>query len=218
MMVKYYKKGINFTFTSFFVNIDYMTSDLINNYASKLGFLFVCIMIIASGYVTQVLPCQTQVYLQNGMMGKHIIGWLICFLFIMLEGGWSFNMEEQEKADVDWSNGNAIDTLIFGAGLYIIFLLTAKMKLIPSTILYVLLFSVYLINTQRQYWTNRNIISSSQNDKMITMIKTNSTLAIGVFAYGIIEYILYKKNEYGNKFSYIELFLTVQKCKSLEKK
>ena len=98
-------------------------SELINKYASKLGFLFVCIMIIASGYVTQVLPCQTQVYLQNGMMGKHIIGWLICFLFIMLEGGWSFNMEEQEKAEVDWSNGNAIDTLIFGAGLYIIFLL-----------------------------------------------------------------------------------------------
>ena len=50
------------------------------------------------------------------------------------------------------------------------------------------------------------------------MIKTNSTLAIGVFAYGIIEYILYKKNEYGNKFSYIELFLTGKKCKSLEKK
>ena len=98
-----------------------MTTDLINVYASKLGFLFVCIMIIASGYVSQVLPCQTQVYLQNGMMGKHIIGWLICFLFIMLEGGWSFNMEEQEKASVDWSNGNAFDTLIFGGGLYIIF-------------------------------------------------------------------------------------------------
>ena len=148
-----------------------MEGDLINKYASKLGFLFVCIMIIASGYVTQVLPCQTQVYLQNGMMGKHVIGWLICFLFIMLEGGWSFNMEEQEKADVDWSNGNVIDTLIFGGGLYIIFLLTAKMKLIPSTILYVLLFSIYLINTQRLYWTNRNIISSNQNDNMITMIK-----------------------------------------------
>ena len=56
-----------------------MTSELINKYASKLGFLFVCIMIIASGYVTQVLPCQSQVYLQNGMMGKHVIGWLICF-------------------------------------------------------------------------------------------------------------------------------------------
>jgi len=174
-------------------------------------------MIIASGYVSQVLPCQTQVYLQNGMMGKHIIGWLICFLFIMLEGGWSFNMEEQEKASVDWSNGNAFDTLIFGAGLYIIFLLTAKMKLIPSTILYVLLFSVYLINTQRQYWTNRNIISSSQNDNMITIIKTNTTLAIGVFAYGIIEYILYKRKEYGNEFSYIELFLTGKKCKSLNR-
>ena len=89
------------------------------------------------------------------------------------------------------------------------------MKIIPSTILYVLLFSVYLINTQRQYWINRNIISSSQNDNMITVIKTNTTLAIGVFVYGIIEYILYKRKEYGNEFSFIELFLTGKKCKSL---
>ena len=91
------------------------------------------------------------------------------------------------------------------------------MKLIPSTILYVLLFSIYLINTQRLYWTNRNTISSNQNDNMITMIKTNATLAVGVFVYGIVEYVLYKKKEYGNEFSYIELLLTGKKCKSLEK-
>lgn len=191
---------------------------VINNYASKIGFLFVCIIIISSGYVTQVLPCQTQVYLQSGLIGKHIIGWLICFLFIMLEGGWSFNMEEQEKAVVDWSNGNAIDTLIFGAGLYIIFLLTAKMKLLPSMILYVLLFSIYLVNTQRLYWTNRNTLSSIQNNQMITMIQTFTTLAVGVFIYGIVEYVLYKKYEYGNKFSYIDFLLTGKKCKSLESK
>ena len=54
-------------------------------------------MVIASRYVTEVLPCQVQNYLQDGIVGKHVIGWLICFLFIMLEGGWSFNMEGKIK-------------------------------------------------------------------------------------------------------------------------
>ena len=102
--------------------------NMISTHASKIGFLFISWMVVASGYVTQVLPCQTQNYLQNGTLGKHLIGWLICFLFIMLEGGWSFNMDEQNKSDVDWSNGNVKDTLIFGGGLYLAFLLTAKMK------------------------------------------------------------------------------------------
>ena len=192
-----------------------MDTNLINTYASKIGFLFVSIMIIASGYVTQVLPCQTQLYLQDGMLGKHIIGWLICFLFIMLEGGWSFNMDEQKLTDVDWSNGNAVDTLVFGAGLYIIFLLTSKMKFVPSIILYVLLFSVYLINTQRLYWTNRNIISSTQNDTMITVIKTNVTIALAVFVYGFVDYLIYQKNNYGNKFSILQFLLSGKKCTSL---
>ena len=126
-----------------------ITDNLISTHASKIGFLFISFMVVASGYVTQVLPCQTQSYLQEGMIGKHIIGWLICFLFIMLEGGWSFNMDEQNKAGVDWSNGNVLDSLVFGSMLYSIFLLTSKMKLMPNIILYSLLFSVYLINTQQ---------------------------------------------------------------------
>lgn len=193
-----------------------MEQKILNFYTPKLGFLFICVVIIASGYVSQVLPCQTQTYLQHGVMGKHIIGWLICFLFIMLEGGWSFNMEEQEKADVDWSNGNVIDTLIFGAGLYFLFLLTSKMQLIPSTILYVLLFSVYLINTQRLYWKNRNSISSSQDENMITIIKVTIGLSFAVFIYGFTDYYRYQKVEYGNKFSIVEFLLSGKKCTSLD--
>ena len=82
-----------------------MDNKFIGEHTSKIAFLFVSFMVVAGGYVTQVLPCQTQNWLQNSFMGRHLIGWLICFLFIMLEGGWSFNMEQQDKAGVDWANG-----------------------------------------------------------------------------------------------------------------
>jgi len=192
-----------------------ITDNLISAHASKIGFLFISFMVVASGYVTQVLPCQTQYYLQESMLGKHVIGWLICFLFIMLEGGWSFNMDEQNKAGVDWSNGNVLDSLIFGGMLYSILLLTSKMKLMPNIILYSLLFSIYLINTQRLYWESRELITKEQNELMINIIKMNLGLSILIFIYGFIDYIIYEKKSYGKQFSIVRFLFSSKKCASL---
>ena len=97
-----------------------MNNEFIGEQSSKIGFLFIAFIVVASGYVTQVLPCQSQKFFGESFIGRHIIGWMICFLFIMLEGGWSFDMETQDKAPVDWSNGNALDSLVYGLGLYMI--------------------------------------------------------------------------------------------------
>ena len=189
---------------------------MIKNEASKIGFLFISFVVIASGYVTQVLPCQTHNFLQNSTFGKHIIGILIMFLFIMLEGGWSFNMKEQDKAGVDWSNGNVIDTMIFGILLYSVFLLTSKMKLIPNAILYTLLFSVYLINTQRLYWENREMINQEENDRMVEAIKIALGASLFVFIYGFIDYFIYEKKSYGKNFSVFQFLLHGKKCYSID--
>tara|TARA_B100001094_G_C18055455_1_gene732225 strand:- start:44 stop:631 length:588 start_codon:yes stop_codon:yes gene_type:complete len=192
-----------------------VTDSIIKKEASKIGFLFISFVVIASGYVTQVLPCQTHNFLQNSTFGKHIIGILIMFLFIMLEGGWSFNMEQQDKAGVDWSNGNVIDTMIFGIILYTVFLLTSKMKLIPNAILYILLFSVYLINTQRLYWENRKMINQEENDRMVNVIKIALGTSLFVFIYGFIDYFIYEKKSYGKNFSIFQFLLHGKKCQSI---
>ena len=189
---------------------------IIKRESSKVGFLFISFVVIASGYVTQVLPCQTHTFLRDSKIGKHIIGILITFLFIMLEGGWSFNMKEQDKADVDWSNGNVIDTMIFGIILYTVFLLTSKMKLIPNIILYTLLFSVYLINTQRLYWENRELINQEQSDSMVNYIKIALSASVFVFFYGIIDYFIYEKNKHKKDFSLLTFLFSSKKCHSLE--
>jgi len=175
-----------------------MNSNFIDKHSSKIGFLFVAFIVISSGYVTQVLPCQTQNYLKNSVMGKHIISWLICFLFIMLEGGWSFDMNTQNKSDVNWSNGNVLDTLVFGLGIYLILLFTAKMNIITNAILMLLLFCVYAINTQRLYWYNRELINDDKNKLLIDITKYTLAGSIIVFLYGIIRYIIKKKNNTEN--------------------
>ena len=193
-----------------------MNSNFIDKHSSKIGFLFVAFIVIASGYVTQVLPCQTQNYLKNSVMGKHIIGWLICFLFIMLEGGWSFDMNTQNKSVVDWSNGNVLDTLVFGLGIYLILLFTAKMNIITNAILMLLLFCVYAINTQRLYWYNRELINDDKNKLLIDITKYTLFGSIIVFLYGIIRYIIKKKKQYRKHFSIKTFILGNVICRSLK--
>ena len=193
-----------------------LNNELIGTHTSKIGFLFVSFIVIAAGYVTQVLPCQMQSWLQNSFMGKHVIGWLICFLFIMLEGGWSFDMKTQNKSDVDWASGNVLDTLVFGLGLYLVFLLTAKMEIYPNALLMLLLFLVYGMNTQRLYWKKRELITEDKNNQMIYITKYTVVASIIVFIYGIIHYFLKKKKEYGKRFNLLMFFFDSEPCRSIK--
>ena len=132
---------------------------------SKILFLFVSYIVISCNYLTQVLPCQTQYFFKNNIYGKHFIGYLISFIFIMLVGGWSFDQKEEDAADVNWYDGNVLDTLIYAFLLYLIFVLSSKMKLVPNLILYGMLFICYCINTQKEYWKNRNLIEEETEKK-----------------------------------------------------
>ncbi len=200
----------------FFTWVYIMDNKFIGEHTSKIAFLFVSFMVVAGGYVTQVLPCQTQNWLQNSFMGRHLIGWLICFLFIMLEGGWSFDMATQKKSDVDWASGNVLDTLVFGLGLYLIFLFTAKMNLVNNGILMLLLFFVYGLNAQRLFWYKRELITEDKNNQLIEITKYTLITSIFVFLYGIINYMIKKKKEYGKRFSLFMFFFDDENCHSVK--
>jgi hypothetical protein len=185
---------------------------LINSLVSKLSFLFITYIIISGSYIDHMLPCGIQSFFKNNMYSKHIIGLLSSFIFIMLEGGWSFDMKEQEKHSVDWSNGNAFDSLIFGFGLYSIFLLTANMKLIPNLIFYTLLFIAYVLNTQRLYWKNRNNISEKNDELILNTNKILLFLSVIVLIYGIFDYYLYKKIQFKKDFNIFKMIITNKVC------
>lgn len=189
--------------------------NFIEKSSSKIGFLFISFIVISSGVVSQILSCQTQRYLENSTLGKHLIGWLIFFLFIMLEGGWSFDMDTQNKKDSDWSNGNAFDSLIYGFILYSFFLLSSKMQLVSNSCFFILLFFVYLLNTQRLYWKNRDMITHKENVLFMNITKIFIVLSCIVFIYGFNDYYRYQMRSYGNKFTLFNFIFSGKKCSKM---
>ena len=183
-------------------------------YLSFIAFLFLAFAITSSGFVTQILSCQVQELLHTNIYVKHVIGYLLIYVFIMLEGGWAFNQEEEEQATVDWSNGNALDSLVYAFGLYVLFLSSAKMQLVPNLVFYGLLFIVYVGNTQRLYWHNRGHITDRQNLWTLRCLHLTMSLAAIVLVYGVCNYYVYV-NRRVKTFSWFTFILGKPACRRL---
>jgi hypothetical protein len=183
---------------------------------SKISFLFVAFLIIAGGYANQIFSCSTQRYLQNNIYGKHIIGFGLIFMFIMLEGGWNFDNEDREKHPVDWSNGNCFDSLIYAGILYFIFLLSSKMKIYWNITFFSLLFILYVANTQRLYYYNRQQIDEKTNEHVLNGEKVILYSLPVVLFVGLLQYYLYKKDQLGKDFQLYLFFLGNAKCRDID--
>ena len=188
----------------------------LNSYVSKIAFLFISWAIVTSGFVNQVLSCQVQNFFKHSNYGKHIIGFILILMFIMLEGGWSFNQELEDKANIDWSNGNILSSSIFAFVLYFIFLLTAKMRLVPNLTFFSLLFLIYAINTQKNYWDNRKLLDETKLALINKVIIGLLILCGLIFFLGISDYYRYKKGEYKKQFNHFTfIFGSNNNCKSV---
>jgi hypothetical protein len=183
-----------------------------SDYIAKIGFLFVAFVVVSGGYVTQTMPCQTQKYFRDSTVAKHLIGILMCFLFIMLEGGWSFNQSVQDKATVDWASGNALDTMAFAFLLYATFLVSAKMELKHNLVLYAGLLLLYITNSQRLYWHNRQMISDDTDATMTIILQILSVVCIVFAVIGVIRYFIKQRREKEGKFEYVKFFLDAGNC------
>lgn len=187
-------------------------------FLSRFAFVFVIYAIITSGYIQEVLSCQMRNFLQNMYLPRHFFGVLLVFFFIMMEGGWSFDTEENDKAPNDWSSGNVIDTMIMSIGIYLIFLISSKSQFIPNILFFGFMFVLYLVNTQRNYWLARKQISEETNEKIFNFQIGLFILSIATLAYGFIDYVMYQKAEYKDKFSWYIFLLGSKKCASLVNK
>ena len=147
---------------------------------------------------------------------RHLFGILLIFIFIMLEGGWGWDTEENEQQPNDWSSANVLDTMTMALLVYTIFLLSSKSKLLPNVIFFVLMFIMYCVNTQRNYWHARKIISDETNSTILNVEIGMFVVSMLVLVFGFTEYIFYQKAEYGNAFSWYTFFLGAKKCASLK--
>lgn len=183
-----------------------------NNAIARISFIFVSFLVISGGYADQLLSCSIQKELKNNLLFKHIIGIGLIFMFIMLEGGWSFDIDEQNKEDISWSDGNSVDSLIYALMLYVILLLSAKTKLTYNITFLILLFILYMINTKRTYNYKRNLISEKMNKNIMDLEKILIIILPIILFIGVTDYYLHKKNEFGKKFSSFTFFFGKISC------
>jgi hypothetical protein len=191
-----------------------MNNDYLNKSLSRFGFIFLIFAVVSSGYVTEILSCQMRKVLETSMYFRHFIGILIFFVFIMLEGGWSFNPKIDEMFSNNWSSGNVIDTIIIAFFLYIIFLLSAKSQFKYNILFFGLVFILYLINTQRDFWYQRKLISDTSNNYTLNIEYIIFVCAIIFLIIGFIDYVKYQKKEYKNKFNWLNFLLGSHNCRS----
>ena len=189
---------------------------MITDQIQKLAFIIVCFIIISGNTVTHILSCQTQKFLRDNVYIKHVIGFLLIFIFIMLEGGWSFDEELQNRESVDWSNGNTFDTLVYTLIMYALFILMSKMKLVANMTLLFLLFLIYILNSQREFLYKRNVIHYKDNILYTNYIYGLTLLALLVCIFGVYDYYIYQTLEYGENFDTFLFLFSTNRCYQLE--
>ena len=167
----------------------------------KVAFLFIIYVIIAGNYTTHVLSCQMQKFLETSIVSRHIIGILVFFFFIMLEGGWDFNQNVMNEEVNNWASGNTIHSLAYAVLLYIIFILVARSRLIPNLFFFATLFILYVLNVHTTYLEKRNRITKENVKKNRKIEKVLLVFGILIFFYGLFDYIRYKINKHKNKFN-----------------
>ena len=185
-------------------------------YLPRLAFLFLLFTVVTSGFITELLSCQIRYVFTTNIYARHFLAILMVFIFIMGLGGWSFDSKLDEMATNDWTSGNVLETLVMSLIIYITFLMSSKSQLVPNLIFFGLLLLLYLINTQRNFWKARNMISENTDAFMLYSTYILGASSMITLFYGFINYINYQKIQYGDEFSWFYFIFGGQKCASLE--
>ena len=197
-------------------NRDVNTLEKFSAYLPRLAFLFLLFTIVTSGFISELLSCQMRYVLSTNIFARHFLALLMVFIFIMGLGGWSFDSKLDAMANNDWTSGNVIETVIMSFVIYVTFLISSKSQFVPNMIFFGLLLLLYLINTQRNFWKVRNMISTNTNALMLYSTYILGATSIITLFYGFINYIYYQKSQYGDQFSWFYFIFGGYKCDSLE--
>ncbi len=194
------------------LKINLYSIEVMEVFFSRFAFIFLIFTVVSSGYITEVLSCQIRNMFESSTYFRHIVGLLMVFVFIMLEGGWSFDKKEDDKASNDWSSGNVIHSLGIAALIYGMFIISSKSQFWPNIIFFALLFILYAINTQRNYYKAREMISEEANQKTIKVEYGIAGISLITLAYGFYDYIGYQKAQRGSGFNWTDFLLGAHKC------
>ena len=182
---------------------------------SRIGFIFIIFTVLSSGYVSEILSCQVRYIFESNPYFRHFVCILMFFIFIMLEGGWSFDTEENNAFPNDWASGNVVDTFIMAFFLYTVFLISAKSTAFYNLTFMGLVLVLYLINTQRSYLYTRKRLSKKTNRLLLNIQYGVSISSAIVLIAGFYSYLGYQHKMHKGDFSFEKFILGSHICKSV---
>lgn len=185
-------------------------------FASRVAFLFLVFAVVSGGYVSEVLSCQMQHSLLTSSYARHIMGLLMTFVFMMLEGGWSFDSKYDDGSD--WSSGNVLTTMLLSLSIYVTFVASSKMQLGPNIVFYVCLFGLYLVNTQRRFWKRHKTLTPEREQELSRVSQFLTVITTVVLVYGVADYIGYQKEQHRGDFSWTKFAVGKVACDSVARR
>ena len=185
-----------------------------DEYTSRLGILFLIFAVITSGYVINAgVSCQMQRFLQS-TAGSHTVGLLMVFVFLIMEGGMSFDPKVDDQAETNWTRANIVSTVLMSCIIYSLFILSSKMQFVPNLLFYLAMMTVYLLVTHRRFLRDRKKISKKTDATLQKVINGLLVFLFVVGIYGVMDYIRYQKQERGDSFDWVKFFVS-HNCRKL---
>lgn len=183
-------------------------------YTSRMGILFLIFAVITSGYVINAgVSCQMQRFLQSPT-GSHTVGLLMVFVFLVMEGGMSFDPKIDDQAATNWTRANIVSTVLMSTIIYSLFVLSSKMQFIPNLLFYLAMMTVYLVVTHRRFLRDRSKISAKTDAKLQKVVNGLLVFLLGIGIYGVLDYVRYQKQERGDSFDWVKFFVS-HSCRKL---
>ncbi len=183
-----------------------------NVYFSRVAFTFLIFCVVSSGHVSEILSCQMRERLHKSALLRHLVGFSTMLVFIMMEGGWSFNSARDDKAPTNWSSGNVLETLPLALGIYLIFMASSKSRFWPNVAFFSTILLLYTLNTQREFWLVRDEIKPDTSQNILIAEYVLTIVAFLILIGGVIDYVRYQKRKFGDKFSMWEFLIQGHEC------
>lgn len=174
----------------------------INSISNVAVLLFVFYMLVSTNFLADLIGCQMKQILHSSMLAKHILGFILLFFLVTLGN----------KTDID---EHIIRNLILTTLVYTWFIVTTHSPFIISLIIIILLIILYILNKRKERLLNENISANLIEAKKIEKIQTKILILAVIFSFiGIIIYIIERKIEHGDEFTYLKFIIGPKECKA----
>lgn len=160
---------------------------------------FTFYMLMFANYSGQLIGCKLQNKLNNSILAKHAVGILMMLFFVVI-------------VTTNWSQQGIGKMLLLTIALYIWFLVTTRCHTWTVIIVLCTVLAAYMISNYVENNKDKMSEETKKSYKKLVNILTFLSVAITIFGFGL--YLVEKRYEYSENFSWYQFIVGDVKCKN----